>query len=223
VIEDEQIEEALEKLWECLEEESRPNGTMENFRDRELGISLERLTRNGLVRKSEEKLKFTASGRLAAEQTIRRHRLSERLFYDVIDIDQADMEKAACQVEHVVKKGIEEKICRLLGHPETCPHGKPIPPGKCCLKARETIEQYVIPLTRMQKGEKGVIAYIKAGDSKKMQKLMAMGVLSGNAIFLERTFPSFVFSVGYSEYAIDADMAAAIFVRKNSPMETGTS
>jgi DtxR family Mn-dependent transcriptional regulator len=75
----------------------------------------------------------------------------------------------------------------------------------------------------MQKGEKGVIAYIKAGDSKKMQKLMAMGVLSGNAIFLERTFPSFVFSVGYSEYAIDADMAAAIFVRKNSPMETGTS
>ena len=221
--EDERIEEALEKLWECLEEESRPDAATANYLDKELGVSLERLIQNGLVQISEEKLQFTASGRLAAEQTIRRHRLSERLFYDVVNTGKAEMEKAACQVEHVVKKGIEEKICRLLGHPETCPHGKPIPPGKCCLKARETLEEFVVPLTRMQRGEKGVIAYIKADDSKKLQKLMAMGVLSGNAILLERTFPSFVFSVGYSEYAIDADMAGAIFVRKNYPVESGTS
>lgn len=221
--EDERIEEALEKLWECLEEESRPDAATEKYLDKELGVSTESLIQNGLILKTGERLHFTTSGRLAAEQTIRRHRLSERLFYDVIDIDQADMEKAACQVEHVVKKGIEEKICRLLGHPATCPHGKPIPPGKCCLKARETLEEFVVPLTRLKKGEKGMIAYIKAGDSKKLQKLMAMGVLPGNAIFLELTFPSFVFSVGYSEYAVDADMAGSIFVRKNYPVETGTS
>jgi DtxR family Mn-dependent transcriptional regulator len=221
MIEDERIEEALEKLWECLEEKSEMDVVALNYLDKELGVSLESLIQNGLVQKSAEKLLFTASGRLAAEHTIRRHRLSERLFYDVIDIDQADMEKAACQVEHVVKRGIEEKICRLLGHPATCPHGKPIPPGKCCLKARETLEKFVVPLTRLKKGEKGVIAYIKAGDSKKLQKLMAMGVLPGNAIFLERAFPSFVFSVGYSEYAVDADMAEAIFVRRNVLVDTG--
>ncbi len=215
MIDDEQIEEALEKLWEYLEEQSETDAIALNYMDEEIDVPLKDLLKNGLVQKFGNKLHFTPSGRLAAEQMIRRHRLSERLFYDVLDIDQADMEKAACQVEHVVKKGIEEKICRLLGHPATCPHGKPIPPGKCCLKARKTLEEFVVPLTRLKKGEKGVIAYIRAGDSKKLQKLMAMGVLPGNAIFLEHVFPSFVFSVGYSEYAVDTDMAGTIFVRRS--------
>lgn len=68
------------------------------------------------------------------------------------------MEEAACQVEHIVKKGIEEKICRLLGHPETCPHGKPIPPGDCCRKARETKVKFVAPLASLKPGETGTIA-----------------------------------------------------------------
>jgi DtxR family Mn-dependent transcriptional regulator len=219
--ENERIEEALEKLWLCLEEKSEPDLATVNYLDKEMGVSLESLIQYDLVQKSEEKLQFTAAGRHAAEKTIRRHRLSERLFYDVIDTGKAEMEKAACQVEHVVKKGIEEKICRLLGHPETCPHGKPIPPGKCCIKAKKTREKFVVPLTRLKKGERAVIAYIKAGDSKKLQKLMAMGVLPGNEILLDRLFPSFVFSVGYSQYAVDADMAEAIFVRRNIPLETG--
>jgi DtxR family Mn-dependent transcriptional regulator len=124
------------------------------------------------------------------------------------------MEEAACQVEHIVKRGIEEKICRLLGHPETCPHGRPIPPGDCCRKARETKDKFVVPLSNLKPGESGKIAYIKAGDSKKLQKLMAMGVLPGNAIELNANFPSFVFSVDYSQYAVDADMAAAIIVKR---------
>ncbi len=124
------------------------------------------------------------------------------------------MEKAACQLEHVIKKDIEEKICQLLGHPETCPHGRQIPPGKCCLEAKRTREKFVVSLRNMKKGEKGVIAYLKTGDSKKLKKLMAMGILPGNAIVLDRIFPSVVFSVDYSQYAIDSDIAEAIFVRK---------
>jgi DtxR family Mn-dependent transcriptional regulator len=127
------------------------------------------------------------------------------------------MEEAACQLEHVVKRGIEEKICRLLGHPETCPHGKPIPPGDCCRKAKESKERFVTSLTNLRPGETGMIAYIKAGDSKKLQKLMAMGVVPGNAVELNGNFPSFVFTVGYSQYAVDADMAAAIIVKRDEP------
>jgi Mn-dependent DtxR family transcriptional regulator len=25
-----------------------------------------------------------------------------------------------------------DKICTFLGHPRSCPHGAPIPPGPCC-------------------------------------------------------------------------------------------
>lgn len=75
-------------------------------------------------------------------------------------------------------------------------------------------EEFVVPLTRLKPGETGTIAYIKTGDSKKLQKLMVMGVLPGNAIELNANFPSFVFSVGYSQYAVDADMAATIVIKR---------
>lgn len=211
----EQLEEALEKLWIYLEEKPQLGKTSEQFFRRELQIPLERMVQEGLIRVTDGTLCLTPAGKTEAALAIRRHRLSERLFHDIIETDQGDdMEAAACQVEHIVKKGIEEKICRLLGHPETCPHGKPIPPGDCCRKARESKEKFVAPLTSLKPGECGTIAYIKTGDSKKLQKLMVMGVLPGNNIELNASFPSFVFSVDYSQYAVDADMAAAIIVKR---------
>ena len=73
-----------------------------------------------------------------------------------------------------------------------------------------------VPLPSLRPGERGSIAYLRAGDGKKVQKLMAMGVLPGNTIQLQATFPSVVFSVDYSQYAVDADMAAAIIVTRES-------
>lgn len=216
----ERIEEALEKLWETLEEDSRPGKGDEKALQEEVKIPLDRLVQEGLVERTGGTIRFTVAGKEEAAQAIRRHRLSERLFHDIIETDQSNMEVAACQLEHIVKKEIEEEICRLLGHPETCPHGKPIPPGSCCRKARETREKFVVPLTNLKPGEHGVIAYIKSGDSKKLQKLMAMGVLPGNAIVLDGNFPSFVFSVGYSQYAVDADMATAIIVKRGEKSGT---
>jgi DtxR family Mn-dependent transcriptional regulator len=210
----EQIEEALETLWICLEENSESGMAMDTYLYKMLGGSLEKIVQYGFVEKSDKMMRFTNAGRRAAEQAIRRHRLSERLFHDVIDTNPVDMETAACQMEHVVKKEIEEKICRLLGHPQTCPHGKPIPPGRCCQEAKRNNEKFVVPLAYLKKGEEGEIAYIKTGDSKKLQKFMAMGVLPGNIVSLDRGFPSVVFSVGYSQYAVDKDMADAIFVRR---------
>jgi DtxR family Mn-dependent transcriptional regulator len=210
----ERIEETLEKLWEQLEENT--GGKMlPEILDPEQNVFLDTLVEKGLVEKFQDGIRFTETGREEARLAIRRHRLSERLFHDIIETNQDDMEEAACQMEHVVKKEIEEEICRLLGHPETCPHGKPIPPGTCCQKARLSGDKFVAPLASLKRGEKGVIAYIKAGDSKKLQKLMAMGILPGNPITLTHAFPSFVFTVGYSQYAVDRDMADAIYVKRS--------
>jgi len=209
----ERIEESLEKLWEQLEENTGGKMLPEVL-DPEQNVFLDTLVEKGLVEKYQDGIRFTEIGREEARLAIRRHRLSERLFHDIIETNQDDMEEAACQMEHVVKKEIEEEICRLLGHPETCPHGKPIPAGACCQKARLSGDKFVAPLASLKRGEKGVIAYIKAGDSKKLQKLMAMGILPGNPIILTHAFPSFVFTVGYSQYAVDRDMAEAIYVKR---------
>jgi DtxR family Mn-dependent transcriptional regulator len=110
--------------------------------------------------------------------------------------------------------GVDTKICTLLNHPTTCPHGKPIPPGKCCEEAKATGAVGVVALTELKAGEKGEIAYLATGDHKKMQKLMSMGVLPGNQLSLNRTFPSYIFRVGNSEFAVDDELAREIFVRK---------
>jgi DtxR family Mn-dependent transcriptional regulator len=133
---------------------------------------------------------------------------------DVLNVRGEAAEGAACQFEHLLHEGVEERVCTMLNHPATCPHGKPIPPGECCIKARENGDLGVVPLTELKAGEEGDIAYLQASDDKKLQKLMAMGVLPGTRILLVQSFPSYIFRLGYSEFAVDTAMAKEIFVRK---------
>jgi putative ABC transport system ATP-binding protein len=76
---------------------------------------------------------LTPRGRSKAGSIIRRHRLAERLFTDSLAMDsESEIEQQACKFEHILSPGATDKICAFLGHPRTCPHGAPIPPGPCC-------------------------------------------------------------------------------------------
>jgi putative ABC transport system ATP-binding protein len=76
---------------------------------------------------------FTERGRHRAEDIIRRHRLAERLFMQTFKVsDEQEVEEQACKFEHILSPEVTDRICTFLGHPETCPHGNPIPRGACC-------------------------------------------------------------------------------------------
>lgn len=72
----------------------------------------------------------------------------------------------------------------------------------------------VVALTELKAGEAGEIAYLSTSDPKKMQKLMNMGVLPGNQLHLSRSYPTYIFRVGNSEFAVDEDLAREIFIRR---------
>jgi DtxR family Mn-dependent transcriptional regulator len=57
--------------------------------------------------------------------------------------DEAEIEQQACKFEHVLSPDATEKICTFLAHPKTCPHGAPIPPGECCLRAERQLRELV--------------------------------------------------------------------------------
>src|SRR5579862_47749 len=83
-------------------------------------------------------VELTPRGRQRAVSIIRRHRLAERLFTDSLAMDsESEIEQQACKFEHILSPEATDKICRFLGHPRTCPHGAPIPPGACCGKSVE--------------------------------------------------------------------------------------
>lgn len=81
-------------------------------------------------------VQLTPRGRERAGSIIRRHRLAERLFTDSLAMDsETEIEQQACKFEHILSPEATDKICTFLGHPRTCPHGAPIPPGPCCASA----------------------------------------------------------------------------------------
>jgi putative ABC transport system ATP-binding protein len=85
-------------------------------------------------------VELTVRGRQRAADIIRRHRLAERLFTDSLAMDsETEIEQQACKFEHILSQEATEKICTFLGHPRTCPHGAPIPPGPCCGDAEHSV------------------------------------------------------------------------------------
>ncbi len=207
-------EEILEALWIATEEEGNVSASLETLGVGPDDDGLRELDRLAYVEIQGERVRLRNEGRPEAEMTVRRHRLAERLIMDVLDLKGAPGNARACEFEHLLHQGVDAKICTLLNHPTTCPHGKPIPPGKCCEQARAEGQIGVVPLTELKAGEGGEIAYLSISNSKKMQKMMSMGVLPGSTLELSRTFPSFIFKVGHSEFAIDQELAREIFVRK---------
>jgi DtxR family Mn-dependent transcriptional regulator len=207
-------EEILESMWIGIEEEGKGFLELDTLQVSADDPAVRELLSLALLEFKEDRLYFRPAGREEGKITIRRHRLAERLMMDVLNIRGDHAEDKACQFEHLLNEGVDTKICTMLNHPTTCPHGKAIPPGDCCEEARMSGDLGVVPLTELKSGEEGEIAYLQSGDDKKMQKLMALGVLPGNRIQLVQTFPSYIFRVGFSEFAIDGAMAREIIVRK---------
>ncbi len=218
-------EEVLEALWKGVMEEGKdglPLAELDSFaRDG----SLAELEEPGLVRAEGGLLRLAEAGRAEARGTVRRHRLAERLLADVLDVPLTQLEEPACRFEHLLARGIEERVCALLGHPQRCPHGQPIPPGPCCGAAgagdaggRAGDLRLVCSLGDLRPGQGGRIAYLQAEDPRSMQKLVALGLLPGTPVRLLQRFPTRVFQAGYSQFAVDVELASAIYVRLEDEM-----
>jgi DtxR family Mn-dependent transcriptional regulator len=157
---------------------------------------------------------LTGTGEDLARSITRRHRLAERLLADVLEIRTEEIDKNACQFEHVLSSDVADAICTLLGHPRMCPHGTPIPLGPCCEKAQSVIESIVAPLTSFPVGKSGHVAYIVTANHPHLHKVLAMGVVPGAAISLHQRIPSYVIRVGETQIALDKEVAGQIYVRR---------
>jgi DtxR family transcriptional regulator, Mn-dependent transcriptional regulator len=158
-------------------------------------------------------LKLTEPGKGFAASAIRRHRLAERLLADLLGRPEGS-EEHACRLEHSLLEGLDDRVCTFLGHPRVCPHGHPIPEGECCLKDRHSLDGALVAMSSMRPGEEGLIAYLATPDDGDLQKFFAMGLHPGDPIGLVRKSPTVVFRSGHSQFAIDRDLAAQVFVRR---------
>src|SRR5512136_1641016 len=131
----ETYENYLEAIYNMRDEASATGQKIINARlaDR-LGLkpptvsqTLQRMSRDGLVKIDEGDIALTKHGTAVAEASIRRHRIIERFMSDILGIDWAVAHREAERLQHAISPLIEEKMLAALGHPTACPHGNPIP------------------------------------------------------------------------------------------------
>jgi DtxR family Mn-dependent transcriptional regulator len=154
---------------------------------------------------------LTEKGDDYARKIIRAHRLAERLLYDVLG---GDFESGACEFEHIVTGELVDSICILLGHPKTCPHGSPIPPGKCCQESRRTAQSSVIPLIGLEVGQSARIAYINCDSDQQLHKIDSLCIRPGAIATLHQRYPTYVIECEGSNIAMDEQIASNICVWK---------
>ncbi len=208
----EEAEEILENLWIRDEEGGESTCSFESMEVETRNRAFKELAKFNFISVSEDQISLTEKGKAEAENVIRRHRLAERLLVDILDTEPGLVEEVACKLEHAIRRGVDDNVCILLGHPRVCPHGKPIPKGRCCRRGSTQAEKVVVPLSQMEPNREGKIAYIHTKGRGRLQKLMAMGVTPGMPIRVIQRFPSHVFQIGRTQIAVDEEIANEIFV-----------
>ncbi|MHA1785048.1 MAG: metal-dependent transcriptional regulator [Candidatus Helarchaeota archaeon] len=187
-----------------------------NIREDELTVFLDNLEKFDFIERINGKIRFTDLGYKLAENLVRRQRLAERLFADILDIKDEEVLREACKFEHVISRDVEEAICTLLGHPTECPHGKPIPPGDCCIKVKTKIESILKPASQLKIGQKGVIKYMTAKDNRTMHKLISMGLLPGIIIKMHQKMPGngpLIIQIDETQIAFEQSVAEKLMVQ----------
>jgi DtxR family Mn-dependent transcriptional regulator len=111
-----------------------------------------RLEREGLLQLDERKeVRLTGRGYTAASRIVRRHRLAERMLVDLLGYEWWKTHEEAERIEHAMSPEMEERLTRVLGDPQTCPHGNPMP---------GTTPRPTRPLERLATGERAAVERI---------------------------------------------------------------
>ncbi len=136
---DEDTDEVLEYLWLAAEGGAIPPEACVRGAQLAQTSLTDRMVEQNLVRRDPaHEAHLTEEGRCRAQILIRRHRLAEMLFSETFQMQPDVVEEEACYFEHRLSPPMTESICSFLGHPGLCPHGRAIPSGDCCTRARRS-------------------------------------------------------------------------------------
>ncbi len=136
---------------------------------------VQKLVRRGLlIYHPYQGVTLTASGEQIAQALLRRHRLWERFLSDVLGVPSEAVHTVAERLEHAAPTSVTERLAALLGEPDHCPHGSPIPPP---------VEREMLwLLAEMDVGDGGEVVRLAEETSQVKQQLKALGIEVGNRL-----------------------------------------
>lgn len=182
--------------------------------------TLKRLVAEGFVELGPNRaIELTAKGRELTEQILRRHRLAERLLFDVLGMDWVSAHEQAHALEHWISAEVEARISSLLGNPRTCPHGNPIP-GNASSGTEFLREQSAFRLADAGLGQTVrvvLISEVVEDESAVLRQLSDTGIHPRAELTLLEPDPeeAVVFQTAGRRCAVQRDLAGKIWVAES--------
>ena len=122
--------------------------------------------------------RLTPTGRKLALSLVRKHRLWETFLVDRLGFGWEEVHDIAEQLEHVDSVALVARLDAYLGHPQTDPHGDPIPKadgtfhpeGEVCVLAE------LNPLVRCE------VKAVREGSDATLSAMSAKGIALGSVL-----------------------------------------
>jgi DtxR family Mn-dependent transcriptional regulator len=211
----ESIEEYLEAVYR-LEHEG-PGVTTSGLASA-LGIApasvsgmLKKLDKDGYVEYvARGEVKLTRKGLEVGVRVLRRHRLAERLLTDVLGMPWDEVHAEACMLEHAISQRVEDRLVALLGNPQTCPHGHPVPPSDLSEPPRTGV-----PLAQIDEGRRAVVSGVTDEVPEILRYLGEVGLRPGAPVRILEKAPlggPVTIEIGNERHAISLELARMIVV-----------
>lgn len=186
----------------------KPSSTIENYlslmyvleRDKEpvLGVrlaellnvtpptvtnTLKRMVRDGLITMDKNGTRLTKAGKQSARTVVRRHMLTEWMMARMLPWSK--LHEEAHNLEHAISAEVEMALFEQLEHPQTCPHGNPLP------GCEEAVSSW-IPLTEVSPNKIVIIKRVHEVAEYNLELLAFLeskGLLPGSQATVKEVLP----------------------------------
>ena len=145
--------------------------------------TLKRMARDGLIIMDKKGTRLTRNGKKSARTVLRRHMLTEWMMARMLPWSKLHDE--AHNLEHAISSDVEMALFEESGHPQTCPHGNPLP-------GFEDVVSSWIPLTKISSNEKVIIKRVHElaeYNSELMVFLESNGIMPGASATMRQVLP----------------------------------
>ena len=123
---------------------------------------------------------LTDSGRKAAVNIIRKHRLWEVFLVAKLGFKWDEVHDIAEELEHINSEKLINRLDDFLGNPATDPHGDPIPDRSGIIKHKKLVK-----ISDLQAGESGTISGVSEHSSVFLKLLEKLELTLGTQIIVK--------------------------------------
>jgi DtxR family Mn-dependent transcriptional regulator len=158
--------------------------------------------------------RLTNSGVNCANQIVRKHRLWEVFLVEKLGFAWDEVHEVAEQLEHILSRKLIDELDKYLCFPKQDPHGDPIPD-----RSGNYEEIQMVPLSQMQKGDKGRLSNVLDSSSGFLKYLDRHKIQLGSAIEImerEEFDKSFLIKTAVKTLYISESIANNLYLKTSS-------